>query len=89
MTVIAPGGHIGILGDGQLGRMMAIAAAEMGYFVHVYGPEEDSPAAQVSHRSTVAPYGDKAALEKFGSAMTARARSRSPAAATLTRSGRK
>ena len=65
MTVIAPGGHIGILGDGQLGRMMAIAAAEMGYFVHVYGPEEDSPAAQVSHRSTVAPYGDKAALEKF------------------------
>ncbi len=65
MTVIAPGGHIGILGDGQLGRMMAIAAAEMGYFVHIFGPEEDSPAAQVAHRSTVASYADKAALEIF------------------------
>ncbi|MDF2367221.1 5-(carboxyamino)imidazole ribonucleotide synthase [Sneathiella sp.] len=65
MTTISPGGHIGILGDGQLGRMMAIAAAEMGYFVHVFGPEEDSPAAQVSHRSTVASYSDRDALTAF------------------------
>ncbi|WP_334127771.1 5-(carboxyamino)imidazole ribonucleotide synthase [Sneathiella sp.] len=65
MTVIAPGATVGILGDGQLGRMMALAAAEMGYFVHVFGPEADSPAAQVSHRSTVAPYSDLAALEAF------------------------
>ncbi len=65
MTTISPGGHIGILGDGQLGRMMAIAAAEMGYFVHIFGPEEDSPAAQVSHRSTVASYSDQDALTAF------------------------
>ncbi|WP_373084868.1 5-(carboxyamino)imidazole ribonucleotide synthase [Sneathiella sp.] len=65
MTTIAPGGRIGILGDGQLGRMMAMAAAEMGYFVHVFGPGKDSPAAQVSHRSTVADYTDKAALDAF------------------------
>ncbi len=65
MTTIAPGGTIGILGDGQLGRMMAIAAAEMGYFVHVFGPDEMSPAAQVSHRATIASYGDKGALEAF------------------------
>ncbi|MZR31985.1 5-(carboxyamino)imidazole ribonucleotide synthase [Sneathiella litorea] len=65
MTTISPGGHIGILGDGQLGRMMAIAAAEMGYFVHIFGPEENSPAAQVSHRSTVASYSDKDALKAF------------------------
>jgi 5-(carboxyamino)imidazole ribonucleotide synthase len=65
MTTVSPGGHIGILGDGQLGRMMAIAAAEMGYYVHVFGPEEDSPAAQVSHRSTVASYSDQEALTAF------------------------
>lgn len=65
MTLIAPGGHIGILGDGQLGRMMALAAAEMGYFVHIFGQEENSPAAQVSHNSTIADYGDKSALEAF------------------------
>ena len=65
MTVIAPGGRIGILGDGQLGRMMALAAAEMGYFVHIFGPEKDSPAAQVSHQSTVARYDNKRALKAF------------------------
>lgn len=69
MTLIAPGGHIGILGDGQLGRMMALAAAEMGYFVHIYGQEENSPAAQVSYRSTIADYGDKNALERFANSV--------------------
>jgi 5-(carboxyamino)imidazole ribonucleotide synthase len=63
--MIAPGGRIGILGDGQLGRMMAMAAAEMGYYVHIFGPECNSPAAQVSERSTVADYEDKSALQKF------------------------
>src|SRR5690606_18408353 len=65
MTVIAPGATVGILGDGQLGRMMALAAAEMGYFVHVFGPDADNHAAQLSHRSTVDPYSDLAALEDF------------------------
>jgi 5-(carboxyamino)imidazole ribonucleotide synthase len=65
MTLIAPGGHIGILGDGQLGRMMALAAAEMGFFVHIFGQEENSPAAQVCHSSTLASYDDKPALKAF------------------------
>ncbi len=65
MTLITPGGRIGILGDGQLGRMMAMAAAELGYFVHIFGQDENSPAAQVSHRSTIADYSDKDALKAF------------------------
>ncbi|USG62894.1 5-(carboxyamino)imidazole ribonucleotide synthase [Sneathiella marina] len=69
MTLIAPGGHIGILGDGQLGRMMALAAAEMGYFVHIFGQEENSPAAQVAHRSTIARYDDKIALQAFANSV--------------------
>lgn len=67
MTTIAPGKTIGILGDGQLGRMMAIAAAEMGYMTHIYGQGPNSPAAQVSTKSTIADYTDKAALRKFAS----------------------
>jgi 5-(carboxyamino)imidazole ribonucleotide synthase len=50
MRTIAPGATIGILGGGQLGRMMALAAAQLGYSAHVYAPEprEASVAAQVS-----------------------------------------
>ncbi len=65
MTVVAPGGWIGILGGGQLGRMLAQAAARLGYRVHIYCPEADSPAAQVSARATVADYLDWAALDAF------------------------
>jgi len=49
-----PGDAIGILGGGQLGRMLAMAAAEMGLDVHVFTPEQDSPAARVSAHTTVA-----------------------------------
>ncbi|WP_169569797.1 5-(carboxyamino)imidazole ribonucleotide synthase [Sneathiella limimaris] len=65
MTTIAPGHTIGILGDGQLGRMMALAAAELGYKTHIYGQDPDAPAAQVSTYSTVAEYTDTEALKKF------------------------
>lgn len=65
MTVIAPGKTIGILGDGQLGRMLAIAAAEMGYLTHVFGQDPNAPAMQVASKQTVADYTDKAALRKF------------------------
>ncbi len=41
---IAPGGTIGILGGGQLGRMTAMAAARLGYRCHVFCPDKDSPA---------------------------------------------
>ncbi len=63
--VIAPGGTIGILGGGQLGRMTAMAAARLGYRVHSYCPEKDSPAFQVSAASTAAAYDDVAALRRF------------------------
>ena len=56
---------IGILGGGQLGRMMAIAAAELGYSVHIYCPEENSPASEVAKFTTIAAYDDLQALTKF------------------------
>lgn len=66
---LAPGATIGILGGGQLGRMTALAAASLGYKCHVYAPERDSPAGQVSAASTVAPYDDRAALRRFAAAV--------------------
>ena len=62
---LAPGATIGILGNGQLGRMTALAAARLGYRTHSFGPEPDAPAAQVSDRATVASYADNAALKRF------------------------
>ena len=64
----APGATIGILGGGQLGRMAAMAAARLGYRVHVYCPEEDGPAAQVAAAATTAPYDDERALGRFAAA---------------------
>src|SRR3546814_20686595 len=65
----APGSTIGILGGGQHGRMIAIAAARLGYRSHVFEPSPDSPAAQVCARSTVADYDDGAALDAFAAAV--------------------
>ncbi|HKP25468.1 MAG TPA: 5-(carboxyamino)imidazole ribonucleotide synthase, partial [Dongiaceae bacterium] len=62
---IAPGGTIGILGGGQLGRMTAMAAARLGYRCHVYCPDKDSPASHVAEATTVAAYDDLIALEAF------------------------
>ncbi|MBI3447005.1 MAG: 5-(carboxyamino)imidazole ribonucleotide synthase [Magnetospirillum sp.] len=62
---LPPGSTIGIIGSGQLGRMAALAAARLGYRVHVYSPEAGSPAAQVSDCATVAAYDDEAAIERF------------------------
>ena len=62
---LAPGGVIGILGGGQLGRMTALAAARLGYRCHVFAPEPDGPAAQVTNLATIAPYEDAAALARF------------------------
>jgi 5-(carboxyamino)imidazole ribonucleotide synthase len=67
--MIAPGGTIGILGGGQLGRMTALAAATLGYRAHVFCPEPDSPAAQVTARATVADYRDADALAVFARAV--------------------
>ncbi len=62
---LPPGSRIGILGGGQLGRMLAIAAARLGMQVHVYEPTADPPAAQVANAVTRAPWDDAAALGRF------------------------
>ncbi|WP_421694285.1 5-(carboxyamino)imidazole ribonucleotide synthase [Aestuariivirga sp.] len=64
-TALAPGSRIGILGGGQLARMLSLAAARLGLDCHIYAPEADSPAFAVSAARTVAPYDDFAALEAF------------------------
>jgi 5-(carboxyamino)imidazole ribonucleotide synthase len=69
MPHLEPGSTIGILGNGQLGRMLCLAAARLGYRTHVFGPEADSPAEQVAGQSTVAPYEDEAALAQFAAAV--------------------
>jgi 5-(carboxyamino)imidazole ribonucleotide synthase len=63
--MILPGATIGILGGGQLGRMLALAAAAMGYRVHVFAPEDELPAGDVAAEVTRAPYQDAAALGRF------------------------
>ena len=63
---LPPGSTIGMLGDGQLGRMTALAAARLGYKIHVYAPDaEGSPCAQVSAAVTSARWDDLDALEAF------------------------
>jgi 5-(carboxyamino)imidazole ribonucleotide synthase len=65
--MIPPGETIGILGGGQLGRMLALAAANLGYRCHVYAPEPESIAADVCAEFTCAGWHDLAALERFAS----------------------
>lgn len=67
--IISPGSTIGILGGGQLGRMLAIAAVQLGYRVDVYAPEETGPAADVCRRWIRAPWHDEAALDRFAEAV--------------------
>ena len=62
---LPPGSVIGILGGGQLGRMLALAAARLGLRCHIYDPAPDCPAAQVSARHWAASYGDAGALADF------------------------
>jgi 5-(carboxyamino)imidazole ribonucleotide synthase len=56
---------IGILGGGQLGRMLAVAAARLGFRCHIYEPGANPPAADVAHMVTTASYDDHAALRAF------------------------
>lgn len=68
---VPPGGTIGILGGGQLGRMLAMAAARLGLKAHIYSDEKDAPAFQVCDAHTFARYDDEAALAKFATACDA------------------
>lgn len=62
---LPPGATIGILGGGQLGRMLSVAASRLGFRCHIYEPAANAPAADVAHRCTTAPYDDVAALTAF------------------------
>jgi 5-(carboxyamino)imidazole ribonucleotide synthase len=68
---LPPGSTIGILGGGQLGRMLALAAARLGLKCHIYAPEADSPAFQVAAASTIAGYTDFVVLKAFARAVDA------------------
>src|SRR5690349_18543419 len=66
MTAPLPAGAtIGIIGGGQLGRMLAMAAARLGYRTIVLEPQPDCPAAQVANRQIIATYDDPAALAEL------------------------
>jgi 5-(carboxyamino)imidazole ribonucleotide synthase len=67
--IVAPGSTIGIIGGGQLGRMLAMAAAQLGYDCHVFAPDADPPAARVAAQFTRAEYDDIAALRAFAAAV--------------------
>lgn len=66
---LAPGATIGILGGGQLGRMLSVAAARLGFRTHIYEPAANPPAADVAHAVTTAPYEDAQALAAFAAAV--------------------
>ena len=63
--MLPPGATIGILGGGQLGRMLSVAAARLGLKTHIFEPGAAPPAGQVADRVTTAPYDDEAALRAF------------------------
>ncbi|MGA7990986.1 MAG: 5-(carboxyamino)imidazole ribonucleotide synthase [Thermoanaerobaculia bacterium] len=65
MKIVPPGSTVGVLGSGQLGRMFALAARAMGYRVHTYSPEEDSPTGHVADVEVSAPYDDLDRLREF------------------------
>jgi len=67
---ILPGSAIGVLGSGQLGRMFAIAARRMGYRVHTFSPDQDTPTGQVADLEVNAAYEDLDAVAKFASAVS-------------------
>jgi len=70
MTDTLPtGSTIGILGGGQLGRMLSVAASRLGFKTHIYEPAANPPAAHVADRVTTAPYDDLEALARFAASV--------------------
>ncbi len=68
--MVLPGATIGVLGSGQLGRMFAISARRMGYRVHTFSPDEDTPTGQVADLEINAAYDDLDAVRKFASGVS-------------------
>ena len=64
--IVEPGSTIGIVGGGQLGRMLAVAAAQLGYKCHIFDPHERPCAAAVAAAFSRGAFDDQAALERFG-----------------------
>jgi 5-(carboxyamino)imidazole ribonucleotide synthase len=65
MKAVLPGATVGVLGSGQLGRMFAIAARRMGYRVHTFSPDSDTPTGQVSDKEYESAYDDLDAVREF------------------------
>jgi 5-(carboxyamino)imidazole ribonucleotide synthase len=66
---LLPGATIGILGGGQLGRVLALSAARLGLKTHIYAPDPESPAFDVASARTIAPYEDELTLAEFANAV--------------------
>src|SRR5947207_15978570 len=66
---ILPGATIGVLGSGQLGRMFALAARELGYRIIIYSPDNDTPAGQIGDVEFAAPYDDLVRIREFAGAV--------------------
>ncbi|GAA0866686.1 5-(carboxyamino)imidazole ribonucleotide synthase [Sphingopyxis soli] len=66
--MLSPGSTIGILGGGQLGRMLAVAAAQLGFKVHIYAPDAESVAAEVAAHHSQAAWDDESRLAAFAAA---------------------
>ncbi|MEX0645595.1 MAG: 5-(carboxyamino)imidazole ribonucleotide synthase, partial [Parvularculaceae bacterium] len=69
VKIVEPNGVVGILGGGQLGRMLALAAARLGLRAHVFAPAAECPAAAVAAAKTIASYTDEKALAAFARAV--------------------
>ena len=67
--ILSPGATIGILGSGQLGRMLAIAALKVGLRTHVFAPESEAPAYDAAAARTIAAFSDEEALSRFADAV--------------------
>ena len=67
--MLEPGSIIGILGGGQLGRMLAVAATRLGFKSHIFDPSENSPASQVACKTSIASFENEKALIKFANSV--------------------
>jgi 5-(carboxyamino)imidazole ribonucleotide synthase len=70
MKLVLPGAVVGVLGSGQLGRMFAIAARRMGYRVHTFSPDADTPTGQVADLEVIAPYDDLDEVRRFAAGVS-------------------
>jgi len=70
MKAVLPGAAVGVLGSGQLGRMFAIAARRMGYRVHTFSPDADTPTGQVADVEVIAPYDDLDEVRRFAAGVS-------------------